>query len=84
MVMLLLSYQLMTYHVFWFASQIQTVNMLYIDSPVSSGFSYLHNDASVPANCDEISQDLLLTLTAFLHNNSDFQVNTIDTMQDLQ
>ena len=66
---------------FLFASQIQTVNMLYIDSPVGSGFSYLHNNASVPANCDEISQDILLALKVILHNNSDFQVNLPDTMK---
>ena len=49
--------------------------MLYIDNPVTSGYSYLHNNASVPASCDEISQDLLLTLTVILQENSDFGVN---------
>ena len=48
--------------------------MMYVDNPVTTGFSYLHGNVTPPTSCQEVSTDLLNTLKVFLEHNPEFEV----------
>ena len=58
--------------------QLQTANLLFIDSPVGSGFSYVEDDSTLTTNMDGISADLLTLMKDFMEKHPDFEVNCPD------
>ena len=53
----------------------QTVNVLFVDSPVDVGFSVAHNRSFMPQTTEEISTDLITILQTFMQEHSYFQNN---------
>lgn len=50
------------------------MNVLFIDNPVGTGYSYVDNLTLLTTNVTEIAQDLLTLFTAFLQSHEIFQV----------
>lgn len=48
-------------------------NLLFIDSPVGAGFSYVTRDEAFTVNNQQIAQDLLSFFKTFLHLHPDFE-----------
>ena len=42
------------------------VNLLFVDSPVGAGYSYVDSDALLPTNNTQIARDLVAVVTAFM------------------
>ena len=55
---------------------VQAANVLFVDNPVGTGYSYVDEDSAYTTNVDEIAQDLLTLFKAFLKTNTVFQVYT--------
>ena len=53
---------------------VQVANVLFVDNPVGTGYSYVDNDSAYTMNVDQIAQDLLTLFSAFLKANTVFQV----------
>ena len=51
------------------------MNVLFVDNPVGTGYSYVDDLKSLTTNVTEIAQDLLTLLTSFLESHEIFQVN---------
>jgi len=51
-------------------------SVLFIDNPVGTGYSYVTHDSAFTTNVDQIAQDLMTTIAAFLNQLPDFQVET--------
>jgi len=49
-------------------------SILFIDNPVGTGFSYVTKDSAFTTDVHQIAQDLMTTITAFLQQLPDFQV----------
>jgi len=49
-------------------------NVLFIDNPVGTGYSYVTHDSAYTKDVHQIAQDLMTTITAFLQQLPDFQV----------
>ncbi len=64
---------------FPFASiQVQSANVLFIDQPVGTGYSYVDNPTAYTTDIEEISDDLLVMLSVFLSENTEFQVKELN------
>lgn len=51
---------------------LQEVNLLFIDNPVGTGYSYVDDEDAYTTNVQEIADDLLSILKVFLQANSEF------------
>jgi len=49
-------------------------SILFIDNPVGTGYSYVTHDSAFTTDVYQIAQDLMTTVTAFLNQLPDFQV----------
>ena len=49
-------------------------SILFIDNPVGTGYSYVKSDSAFTTDVHQIAQDLMTTITAFLEQLPDFQV----------
>ena len=56
------------------ATWIQTVNVLFVDNPVESGFSLADNFSYIPDTIEQISQDLITMLKVFMKEHPCFQI----------
>lgn len=56
-------------------SWIQAANILFVDNPVGTGYSYVDEDSAYTTNVDEIAEDLVTLFSAFLKKYTVFQVN---------
>lgn len=54
-------------------------NLLFIDNPVGTGFSYVTNDSAYATTNKQIAVDLVSTLTHILETVPEFQVKTLIT-----
>jgi serine carboxypeptidase 1 len=52
---------------------VDEANILFIDNPVGSGFSYVTNDSLLVKNNTQIAADLMTTVSKFLEKVPDFQ-----------
>jgi serine carboxypeptidase 1 len=52
---------------------VQTANVLFVDNPIGSGYSYAETDDDLTETTDEISEDLYALMKDFLSENPDFQ-----------
>ena len=50
-------------------------NILFVDNPVGTGYSYVDEDSAYTTNVDEIAQDLMTLFEAFLKTHTVFQVH---------
>ena len=50
------------------------MNVLFIDNPVGTGYSYVDDLTLLTTNVTEIAQDLLTLFSAFLQSHEIFQV----------
>lgn len=56
--------------------QIQAANVLFVDNPVGTGYSYVDNKKYLTRNVQEISKDLVSVMKAFVIKHSIFEVNS--------
>ena len=49
---------------------VQAANVLFVDNPVGTGYSYVDEESAYTTNVDEIAQDLLTLFEAFLQANT--------------
>ena len=54
---------------------VQVANVLFVDNPVGTGYSYVDNDSAYTTNVDQIAQDLLTFFSAFFKANTVFKVH---------
>lgn len=52
-------------------------SILFIDNPVGTGYSYVTHDSAFTTDVQQIAQDLMTTITAFLEQLPDFQVEEL-------
>ncbi|XP_003384527.1 PREDICTED: retinoid-inducible serine carboxypeptidase-like [Amphimedon queenslandica] len=52
---------------------VQSVNILFVDNPVGTGYSYVDEDKLLTTNVTEIAQDLLTLFASFLKSHEIFQ-----------
>ena len=52
----------------------QAANVLFVDNPVGTGYSYVDTKSAYTKNEEEIAKDLLTLFSAFLRTHSVFQV----------
>jgi len=57
--------------------QVSVASILFIDNPVGTGYSYVTSDSAFTTNVHQIAQDLMTTITAFLEQLPDFQVEEL-------
>jgi len=60
-------------HVYLF--QLSVANLLFVDNPVGTGFSYVDSDKAYTTNLQEIVEDLLAFYKAFIKANEDMAVS---------
>ena len=53
---------------------VRAANVLFVDNPVGTGYSYVDEDSAYTTNVDEIAQDLLTLFGDFLKGHTVFQV----------
>ena len=53
---------------------VKAANVLFVDNPVGTGYSYVDEDSAYTTNVDEIARDLLTLFEAFLKGHTVFQV----------
>ncbi|XP_038068663.1 retinoid-inducible serine carboxypeptidase-like [Patiria miniata] len=56
---------------------VQTANVLFIDNPVGTGYSYTTSPDAFATNNSQIADDLVTTLTAFYKDHPEFQGNPL-------
>lgn len=54
--------------------KVSAASVLFIDNPVGTGFSYVTYSSAYAVNNEQIADDLLVLLTAFLNQLPDFKV----------
>jgi serine carboxypeptidase 1 len=55
--------------------QVNEVNVLFIDNPVGSGYSYVEDDSLFTTDVQQITDDLTTLLTQFMEFFPQFRVN---------
>ena len=55
--------------------QVQAANILFVDNPVGTGYSYCESDEAFTTNVDEIATDLVAFFSGFLEEFPVFQVS---------
>jgi len=53
---------------------VSVASILFIDNPVGTGYSYVTSDSAFTKDVNQIAQDLMATISAFLEQLPDFQV----------
>ena len=53
---------------------VQAANVLFVDNPVGSGYSYVDNDTALTTDVEEITKDLMTLFKAFLQKYPVFSV----------
>ena len=56
--------------------QVQAANILFVDNPVGTGYSYVDDTKDLTTNVTGIADDLVTLLIAFLNKYQIFKVNT--------
>ena len=59
--------------------QVQAANVLFVDNPVGTGYSYCNSDSAFATNNSQIGADLVTLFAAFLEDLPVFQVSSIYT-----
>lgn len=59
---------------------VQAANVLFVDNPVGTGYSYVDNDSAYTTDVEGIAKDLLTLFSAFLKTHTVFQVCKGNTM----
>ena len=57
--------------------QVQTANVLFVDSPVGVGYSYIQDDTKIPTTMELICHELIVVLQTFLAEHEYFRVRYI-------
>ena len=58
----------------------QDANILFIDNPVGTGYSYVDNPSAYTTDVDEIATDLVTLLRIFSQDFPEFQVRICPTL----
>jgi serine carboxypeptidase 1 len=53
---------------------VSAANVLFIDNPVGTGFSYVSDKSALTTNVQQIADDLLVLFKAFLNQLPEFKV----------
>lgn len=64
----------MYWHLVYSFLQLNKANLLFIDNPVGTGFSYVTNKSALATTNKQIAIDLVTTLSAVLRTVPEFQV----------
>lgn len=64
----------MHWHLVYSFLQLKKANLLFIDNPVGTGFSYVTNRSALATTNKQIAIDLVTTLSAVLRTVPEFQV----------
>ena len=56
---------------------VKVANVLFVDNPVGTGYSYVDEDSAYTTNVEEIAQDLMTMFKAFLNIHTVFQVHLL-------
>ena len=59
------------------SSWVQTANLLFVDSPVGVGFSFVADAGKLTTNVEEISDDLISMLQTFMREHPQFENNPL-------
>ena len=57
----------------------QAANILFVDNPVGTGYSYVDDDSAFTTDVEQIAKDLLTLFDAFLKKNPVFEVCVVHT-----
>ena len=60
--------------------QVNAANVLFVDNPVGTGYSYVTSDSAYTTDVKQISDDLLTLFKAFLERYSVFQVGKMQCL----
>ena len=55
--------------------QVQTANVLFVDNPVGTGYSYVTDDSAYTTDVEQIATDLVTLFKSFLDTLPVFQVS---------
>ena len=56
-------------------SQVQVANVLIVDNPVGTGYSYVTKDSAYTTDVSQIAADLMMLFSQFLEDLSVFKVS---------
>ena len=56
--------------------QLQSASLLFVDSPVGTGYSYVDNEDSLTTDITQATDDLVTFLKVLLKDNPEFQVSS--------
>ena len=60
--------------------QVQSANILFVDNPVGSGYSYVESDDAFTTTTEEIAEDLYTLLKDFYLNNPELEVRILQVI----
>lgn len=61
--------------------QVQAANVLFVDNPVGTGYSYVTDDSAYTTNVSQIADDLMTLFSQFLEDIPVFKVSREDRQQ---
>lgn len=61
--------------------QVQAANVLFVDNPVGTGYSYVTDDSAYTTNVSQIADDLMTLFSQFLEDIPVFKVSGEDRQQ---